>query len=329
MRPLYRRIFQSLFAIFAVVAFGLTAFALPAGASTRPISITNDVNIRPGPDTTQAPLAKMPAGSAPHYICYADGQNIGGTTKWFNVSWNGVTGYYSSIADDVPLASQSNLEALYGITRCGTGADINQGSYAGATVLPAPVAYNRASAVSWASQNVQNSRLMDRFPDCTWFVSQALWYGGLPQSNDWNMQDHHGFPLWPIQGTATATAAIDLTAYLESHFSVKVVPLGPDRFRGNAVPEAQPGDVIAYDWDTVAGNDHHNGSGIDHLAFVTDIAPGSYPEVSEWGTHWPQEPYAKRGWTWSGETNQWLQQEFPNQGPNNIGVTAVLIHFNY
>lgn len=35
----------------------------------------------------------MPAGSHPQYICYVDGENEQGTTKWFRVNWNGVTGY--------------------------------------------------------------------------------------------------------------------------------------------------------------------------------------------------------------------------------------------
>lgn len=146
-------------------------------------------------------------------------------------------------------------------------------------------------------------------------MSQALWYGGFHQTADWNMYDHHGFPLWPIQGTATATAAPDLVNYLLNTGLAEKIPLD-DNFTTNAIPQAQVGDVIAYTWDPTRSN------AIDHLAFVVDIAPGQYPEVSEWGTVPMWEPYQRRGWTWSALHNTWLQD--PTLYPD---VTAVLIHF--
>lgn len=127
------------------------------------IAIVVDVNIRATPDTSQAPLTLMPAGSTPTYICYVDGEDEQGTTKWFYVTWNGVTGYYSSIADDVPLALQNNIEGNYGIPRCGTGTDINQGSASDILLDPAPTVYNRAAAATWALQNAQAVRA-DRSP---------------------------------------------------------------------------------------------------------------------------------------------------------------------
>ncbi|MGD8373409.1 MAG: hypothetical protein PVI21_00955 [Candidatus Woesebacteria bacterium] len=135
----------------AVVGVGLQA--TPANAQTRPIVITDDVNIRPNPNTGQAPLKLMPKGSRPTYICYVDGQNVGGTTKWFKVSWGGVQGYYSSIADDVPLSAQGNIQGNYGIPRCGTGADINQGSGRDAVVTVQPEMlvsepYNRSTTAT-------------------------------------------------------------------------------------------------------------------------------------------------------------------------------------
>jgi len=310
------------------LSVGVAVHAAPAEAQTRPIAIVSNAHIRPSPDTSQNWLTTMPAGSHPQYHCYADGENEQGTTKWFRVTWNGITGYYSSVADDVPLSLQNNIEGNYGIPRCGSGADlqpagggglqpaggagINQGSDADLTVSPAPTIYNRAASKTWALQNAQAVRA-DRFADCTWLVSQALWYGGFRQTVDWNMHDHHGFPLWPIKGTVTATAAPDLVNYLLNHGLAEKIPLG-DKFATNAVPQAQIGDVIAYTWDSAHSNV------IDHLALVTNIAPGQYPEVSEWGTVPVREPYAKRGWTWSALSGKWLQQVCP-------GVTAVLIHF--
>lgn len=329
MHRMTHRVLACSFAACLFALFGAAVYATPASATTQPIVIVNDVNIRPSPDTSQTPLALLPAGAQPNYICYADGQDVQGTTKWFRVSWQGVTGYYSSVADDVPLSHQDNIEGNYGIPRCGTGTDINQGSAASAIVNPAPTTYDRVAAVQWALQNARNARLMDRFPDCTWFVSQALWYGGFQQTTAWNNQDHHGFPLWPIQGTAAATAAPDLVNYLKTHVSVTTTPLTPERFRDSQVPEAQVGDVIAYRWHTALGVQDTSEAPFDHLAFVTNIAAGNYPEVSEWGTSWPQEPYATRGWTWSENSHEWLQQKFPYEGNDNIGVSAILIHFNY
>jgi hypothetical protein len=79
---------------------------------------------------------------------------------------------------------------------------------------------------------------------------------------------------------------------------------------------------------------HWNGDGatLDHMAFVVGIAPGQYPDVSEWGqfdffshpwykiTH-PSSPYAERGWTWSAMHGEWLQQEHPV-------MNAYLLHIN-
>lgn len=68
------------------------------------------------------------------------------------------------------------------------------------------------------------------------------------------------------------------------------------------------------------------------MAFVTGMAPGDYPEVSEWGQFnffpdiWnkidnPSSPYVQRDWTWSAMNHEWRQQEQPN-------MTAYLLHFN-
>jgi hypothetical protein len=287
-----------------------TVHAKLAANTTRPIHIVSDVHIRPTPDTSQSWLANMPAGSDPTYICYVDSQNVGGTTKWFHVSWNGVNGYYSSIADDVPLSAQGNLEGNYGIPRCGTGTDVNQGSGSDGAIAVQPFGYDRGRAATYALDHAQDHR-DNLFPDCTWFASQVLWDGGFPQSDTWNGYGHHG-QLGRLPGTATATAAPMLVDYLVRMGYAKTTNLS---LNNNPVPEAQPGDIIAYTWDP------KNHPGIDHLAVVVDITPGQYPEVSEWGTASPREPYQKRGWTWSELNHKWLQEEYPN-------VTAQLIHIN-
>lgn len=261
-----------------------------------------------------------------------DGENEQGTTKWFRVNWNGVTGYYSSVGDDVPLALQGNIEGNYGIPRCGTGADINQGSGSGATVNPAPTSFDRNATVAWGIEHAQDVQPWT-WSGCTWFLSQALWYGGFHQTDVWNGNTSHGGRFQTLPGTVTATTAPELIKYLVANDLATITPLGPDRFRDNAVPEAQLGDAIAFDWTTDPKDppSADNGfRGITHLALITNIAPGQYAEVSEWGTAWPSlnSSYVKSGWTRSENHHKWLQEVYP-PGNGNIGVTALLVHFNF
>lgn len=182
------------------------------------------------------------------------------------------------------------------------------------------VAYDRNAAVDWARAHaMEMPPQYGRIPACTWFVSQALWAGGLPQDGTWNATDaraHSG----GTDGTLTAWAANELTGYLLDTYDTVQVPMS---FTGNAVPEAVVGDVVAYDWDS-------DGT-VDHLAFVTGIAEGQYPEVSEWGVGQWGVPgvveglgpagYTSRGWTYSDNHGRWLQDDHPD-------VSASLIHFN-
>lgn len=160
-------------------------------------------------------------------------------------------------------------------------------------------AYNRQAAVDWAEQHAQDA---EPFPaSCTWFVTNALWAGGLSQDAGWNAAGSHGH-LQPRPGTPSATAAQPLLDYLSARYPY-TKPVGMD-FTANAVPQAEPGDIVAYDWE---------GDGtIDHLALVVDIAPGQYPEVAEWGTDGTNPTrYVKRGWTYSEKDPGWLQSKHP------------------
>jgi hypothetical protein len=82
--------------------------------------------------------------------------------------------------------------------------------------------------------------------------------------------------------------------------------------------------VILYSWD--GGATTSNANGIDHAAFVLDIAAGVYPEVSEWsisdlGPFGRPSSYVKRGWTWSQKSHAWLQSAHPK-------VQAFLLHID-
>lgn len=102
---------------------GLAAVtASPALAISVPIKTTTYVNIRPGTSTSSGnPLAVMPPGTSPDFHCWAVGQNINGVNVWFNVTYNGVTGYYASYYDNSSYSTDSQITSKYGIPACSPG----------------------------------------------------------------------------------------------------------------------------------------------------------------------------------------------------------------
>jgi hypothetical protein len=202
-----------------------------------------------------------------------------------------------------------SLAIACGIALAGVGV---AAAPAGADSAPG---YNRNAAVAWATANAQDSQGSGAL--CTWFVSQALWAGGLPQTSDWQQNDQD-------QGTHDATYVDGLVNYLVSNGLATWTDITGDMSPDvNVVPEAEPGDIIVYDW-----ND--GGTQFDHMSFVVDTVSGGYPEVAEWGQFdfnpWdyvdnPSSPYVTRGWTYSVMHNEWLQTEHP-------GMLAHLLHIN-
>jgi len=182
----------------------------------------------------------------------------------------------------------------------------------GASKTPRAVAnptYNRSAAVSWALAHAQDPQGSGAL--CAWFVSNALWAGKLPQGPSWR------------PGAAASRWVDDLVNYLRSNDSVSWTDI-THNLTTNAVPAAEPGDLIAYDWD--------DDGALDHVSFVVGIASGQYPEVSEWGQinfSWhlwyrgfkPRSPYVSRGWTYSQVDHEWLQREHKN-------MRAYLLHIN-
>jgi putative amidase-like protein len=177
-------------------------------------------------------------------------------------------------------------------------------------------AFDRGATVRWA-----NAHARDTPPhpaSCTWFVSQALWAGGLPKTDAWTSSGSHGrFQKRP--GTVAAWAVPDFVNYILQQYPRSTFT--QLNLRGNKVPAAQPGDVIAYDW--YGKSSTRNRSNLQHLSVVTGIARGEYPTVSEWSIFDGTEPtpYVSRGWTWSEKNHEWLQEEFPQ-------VQAFLLHID-
>ena len=174
--------------------------------------------------------------------------------------------------------------------------------------------YSPASAVAWADAHAQDVQPFDAA--CTWFVSQALWAGGLAKTSAWTDAGSHSGYLQTRRGTVAATEANTLLAYLRDTYGGVEYEDITTNLTTNAVPDAQPGDIIAYDWD---------GHGtIDHIALVVSIAAGQYPVVAEWGAYPGGQalPYTSRGWTYSAKNNIWLQNE-----RNQKNMRAYLLHF--
>jgi hypothetical protein len=294
--------------------------ASSASATPAPISIAGTggegVNIRPTPDTSQAPIGWMPEGASPDFVCWTPGENVGGVDVWFDVNYAGVNGYYASYWDNSSYAADGDITAKYGIPQCGQAAPSD-------ATDPGPWAYsdtyNGAAAADYARVTVKDPQPFDEA--CAWFVSQALWVGGLPEDDTWNENTSHG-QFWNFgQGSPTAADVTLLTNYLLTTYPAS--RLEQINFTTNAVPDAQLGDVIIYVWNGDT-NWMYDGDHDTHMALVTDISPGQYPDVSEWGDVGeggisPDSP--SRGWTYSLLNNNWLQVKYPQ-------VIAYLLHID-
>lgn len=169
--------------------------------------------------------------------------------------------------------------------------------------------YDGNRAAMWALIHAQDKQ--PGFQGCTWFASQALWAGGLEPNSNWNggfdaTQDRGTMNLF-IPGTRTARLAHELYSYLVYFEGADVVPLRDRLAPGDsAVPEARPGDLMAYDWD----GDRY----IDHFAVVVHIGENYYPDVAEWGTAPSLDGYSSyqmRGWSWSANHDKWLAKANP------------------
>jgi hypothetical protein len=296
-----------------------------------PIQIAGTDNegvlIQSEPNASSTRLGWMPEGASPGYECFTHGEMVGTVSVWFYVTYNGVTGFYPSFYDNSSYASDAELTAKYGVPPCGPApstpakAPPESGPTLSETAPPVVpgVGFDRVATVGWATSHVEDE---PPYPaSCTWFVSQALWAGGLAKTTAWTSSGGHGHLDWR-PGTAAAWSApvfIEYIRHTYPHSTYTEISLNPNS--GNRVPAAEPGDVIAYAWN---GNSSvRNVSNIEHLSLVTRIASGQYPEVAEWSIYGGTQPtpYIERGWTWSQKTHKWLQREYPK-------VQGFLLHIN-
>lgn len=324
-----------------LLAAVLLAISMVATVTTAAITTTTRASAASGPIFTVMNTSEtLPDGvwfrNSPHT---ADTDRVTGHGVYMNeqvrlrcYAWGDAVGPYNNQLwyfvlnvtrpTNASAANQGYLNAHYindgklanqidsGLPQCG----------AAPTPPPPPNAfYNRTAAINWALTHAQDPQAYGAM--CTWFVSNALWAGGFPKTAVWTDQGSYG----SAPGTRTAWWLPSFLSYIQANFSTTLTNITSD-FSTNAVPQAQPGDLILYDWG--------NGQGISHVALVVDIAPNQYPEVSEMGQYdlnlWDaainklvhvRSSYVKRGWTWSAVNNRWLQWKYPN-------VKAYLLHIN-
>lgn len=291
--------------------FGPTA----ASAAAAPIQITGTegagVKIRPTPDTSQAPMGLIPESASPDYICFIYGEVINGVPIWFSVTYGGVTGYYSSAFDNSTYRSDEELTAKYGVPRCGSSA-----TPVAAPAGPSVRSFDASGAVTWAREHAMDTQPFDAA--CTWFVSQAPWAGALEKTAAWTSEGSHSGWIQARPGTIAATEANTLRDYLINSYPGTTWQDVTAKLTTNAVPQAQPGDLMYYDWD---------GDGrIDHVAMITSLSSGQYPNVSEWGTvkGGQRARYLERGWTWSELHQSWLQESNPAMKVHLMRIGTVI-----
>lgn len=180
--------------------------------------------------------------------------------------------------------------------------------------------YNRSAAKTWALSHAKDEQAYGAM--CTWFVSQALWAGGFPKTSTWTNAGRYT----SAPGTKTAWVVPDFLKYVQANFPTTWTSITTN-LRTNAVPQAEVGDIIAYDWG--------KGDKVSHLALVVSLTRSRYPVVSEMGQYdWNAVDYAKnklgihkhsdyssRGWTYSAKDQRFLQVRYPK-------MKAYLLHFD-
>jgi hypothetical protein len=319
----------------AAITLGISlGWAGNAWAISAPIQIAGTegegVLIHSEPNQASTRLGWIAEGASPEFSCFVHGQTVGTVSVWFYVTHEGITGYYPSFYDNSSYKNDTELTEKYGVPACGATlgtSGVAPAPEAGGSEVPASespsspaplgVNFDRSATVSWATHNAKDTP--PHPAACTWFVSQALWAGGLPQTTAWTSSGAHGHPWSRRPGTAAAWAVPSFVEYILGAYPRSTFT--EISLSGNKVPAAQPGDVIAYDW--YGQSSVHSFKNLRHLSLVTSIVSGEYPDVAEWSIYDGTQPtpYVSRGWTWSQKSHQWLQKEYPK-------VQAFLLHID-
>jgi len=272
----------------------------------------------------------MPDGDKFDVSCFEQGPNVGGYVDW--LKGTDESSGHEGLASDAYLYTNTDTSnesaelAAQGVPECGSEQQSPEGIQGDTTGPEQTNVYNRQAAVDWALENAEDQAPASA--SCTWFVSNALWQGGLAKTPEWTSDGTLGGPLHgdyqayvenvqPLPGTQTAWNAEDLLSYLRNTYPDSTWENIDFSSNNNDPADAQIGDLVFYNWGT--------GEGVSHVAIVTKIEPSGYLDVTDWSTYEDDgtrpSPVEMRGVTYSAVHNTWLQNRYPN-------VSAHLLHIN-
>lgn len=304
----------SLIAAATLAIAGMTLSPLQAHAddqylaSVLETSEIESLNVHSGPGTEYDTTWSIPTGSDLLIGCWTEGTPVTGsygtTTIWYSTPQ-----YPGGWVTDAGIWTGSN-EPVTG--RCDSSITPSQPTDSFVitdenlldTIITDPwvvireIAYDRTVAVDWAREHAYDTGRYEN--DCTWFVSQALWAGGMPKTEEWtdwsmdwsNLTSRLDFP-GPVK---TATLADSFTNYMITGGWADFYIID---WSDNTASGARVGDVIAYDWD---------GDGvINHVSLVSSLNADGYPNITQ---HSPAA--SDRYWSWSATKKDWIQNVHKN-----------------
>ena len=288
-----------------------------------------------GPGISTPRSALLRDGTEVRISCVASSDPVGGDAAWdfISVPTTGATGYVADyfVDTNIPDANAvSDLNTL-GVPTCGAASPavpqaqptLPARSNPAPVVIPVPpVPYNRGAAAAFADSHLKTP---ERFSgdDCTWYISQALWAGGLPKSDTWTDSSWELFLQAAKKrfpgATKDAVQADYLVNYLVGNGYATRTPIN---WADNTAGRAQRGDIIAYHW-----NDNENPYRVDHLAIVSSLNANGYPSVDQ------HSPAVNRFWSWDqggqGQKAGWIQNlDRPKQSGVAQDPGVWLIHIN-
>jgi len=133
------------------------------------------------------------------------------------------------------------------------------------------VGYIPQGAQEWARQNY-NTFSKKYTSNCTWFVSNALWAGGLARTGNWT--DSGANPANAANRTKPfgPTKAATTADYLKNELvGSGVGSLEQVDINTAVIPGAKVGDLVFYDWDP---NGKADGA-VDHVVIITGFVDGA------------------------------------------------------
>lgn len=272
------------------------------------IAYTGGIGVYPrsGPSmSSQHVGAALPEGSSVEVACELEGELVDNNTTPATKIWERL-----SDGTHIPNAYiNSGADGWTpGVPRC---------DQAATTSSPSPSAspssrYDAAASVAWAKEHYTDpARFKSNRGDCTWFVSQALWNGGMPKSDDWTdiSGDLTKIPNPLDYGWRGVTLAGRYAPALRNYLvKAKLAEERQISWSDNTAAGASVGDLITYDFE---------GDGeLDHFAIVSSLNESGFPSVTEHGK-------ANRYWSWSefSAPAGWFEKKYPSSRAYLLKIT--------